>query len=238
MTIRSAKVFQVGNSDIGLRSLPTFVPSELALIAAIIGPPRLIHAGEHLARIDDYFLALHIIRSGSFKAYTLDMKGREHVRNFLMPGQLIVLDAIQSGRYCSNIVAMETSTYCRVPYIAFFSLFPDIPDLTKWLLTIMSKALDASQLLAGNYGAEERCAAFITGLAEHFGGLGWSPTVFNLVMSRRDIANYLRLAPETVTRIFTRFSKDGLIIIKGREITLLDRKKLDEVARCIGPLAM
>lgn len=201
-------------------------------------PPRLIHEGEHLARIDDLFLNLHIIRSGSFKAYTVDSDGREHVRNFFMTGQLIVLDAIQGGRYLSNLVAMETSISSRMSYVALKALFPEIPGLAGYILDLMSKAVGASEILAGDYSAEERCAAFITGLAEHFGELGWSPSAFNLVMSRRDIANHLRLAPETVTRIFKRFSDSRLIIVKGREITLLDRKKLDAMASCMGPLSM
>jgi CRP/FNR family transcriptional regulator len=233
-----AGAWQARGSGLGLRSLPPLDARELACIAAIIRQPTLMHEGEHLARIDDRLLDLHIIRSGSFKAYTLDADGREHVRNFFMAGQLIALDAIQGGRYLSNLVAMETSVSCRVSYVALMALLPEMPGLTGYILELMSKAMGASEILAGDYSAEERCAAFITGLAEHFGELGWSPSVFNLVMSRRDIANHLRLAPETVTRIFRRFSKARLIVVKGREVTLLDRKRLDVVASCMGPLSM
>ena len=215
-----------------------FNARERALVAAIVTPPVLMHEGEHLAHIDDQMFNLHTIRSGSFKGYVLDPDGREHVRDFFMPGQLIGLDAIQTGRHRSNVIALETSSICGISLVALTTLFPDIPQLSGYILRLMSKALAASEILAGDYGAEERCAAFITGLAEHFARLGWSPNVFNMAMSRRDIANHLRLAPETVTRIFSRFSKDGLINIKGRQVTLVDRPKLDHIASCMGPLSM
>jgi len=207
-------------------------------VAEIVGTPALIHEGEHLARIDDRFLDLHTIRCGSFKAYTLDPDGREHVRDFLMPGQLIGLDAIETGQYRANIMALETSSTCRIPYTALTALFAEIPSLSGYILRLMSRALAANEILSGDYTSEERCAAFLTGLAQHFGDFGWSPKVFNLTMSRRDIANHLRLAPETVTRILSRFSRDGFIEIRGREVTMVDRKKLDDIASCMGPLSM
>lgn len=52
-------------------------------------------------------------------------------------------------------------------------------------------------------------------------------------MPRRDIANYLRLATETVSRVFKRFQDDGLIKVERRDIRLLDIGRLNELARCV-----
>ena len=189
-----------------------------------------------MARIGDQFLDLFAVRCGSFKSYTTDVNGREHVQNFFLPGQLIGLDVVETGQYRSNIMALETSGISRISYAALTTLFAKIPNLTGYILRLMSRALAANEILSGDYDATERCVAFLTGLGEYYGGLGWSPNVFNLTMSRRDIANHLRLAPETVSRVFTHLASDGLIEIKGREVTLVDRQKLDGMASCIGPL--
>jgi CRP/FNR family transcriptional regulator len=52
-------------------------------------------------------------------------------------------------------------------------------------------------------------------------------------MARTDIANYLRLAPETVSRVLRRFQLDGLLLIDRREVELLERDKLDELAASV-----
>ena len=64
-------------------------------------------------------------------------------------------------------------------------------------------------LLLGKRSAEERLAAFLLSLAIRFRQRGFSATDYNLSMSRSDIGNYLGLAVETVSRLFTRFQQDA-----------------------------
>jgi CRP/FNR family transcriptional regulator len=52
-------------------------------------------------------------------------------------------------------------------------------------------------------------------------------------MSRTDIANYLRLAPETVSRVLKRFNDEGMILVDRREVELADRKRLEDIAGAI-----
>lgn len=59
---------------------------------------------------------------------------------------------------------------------------------------------------------------------------GFSPNRFQLTMARTDIANYLRLAPETVSRVLRRFDDDGLLHVERREVQLLDRDALMTLA--------
>ena len=58
-----------------------------------------------------------------------------------------------------------------------------------------------------------------------------SPTNFSLPMARNDIANFLGLAVETVSRVFTRFQNQGIIRARGREVELLDVEALQLVTR-------
>jgi CRP/FNR family transcriptional regulator len=67
-------------------------------------------------------------------------------------------------------------------------------------------------------------------ISERFVRRGFSHTQYRLSMSRVDISNYLGLAVETVSRVFTRFQKNELIATQGKEITLLDAKTLYQMA--------
>jgi CRP/FNR family transcriptional regulator len=54
-------------------------------------------------------------------------------------------------------------------------------------------------------------------------------------MSRGDIANYLRLAAETVSRVLSRFRSQGLIRIEGRELELLKPDALHQLGQALLP---
>ena len=72
-------------------------------------------------------------------------------------------------------------------------------------------------------------------LAARYAARGFSGTRFRLSMSRGDIANYLRLAAETVSRVLSRFRSQGLIQIEGRELQLLAPQKLAAIGHALLP---
>ena len=84
-----------------------------------------------------------------------------------------------------------------------------------------------------DYSADERLAAFLVGLSQRHSARGYSATRFHLTMSRTDIANYLRLATETVSRVLKRFQQDGLIAVARREIEIRQLQRLNHLARCV-----
>lgn len=195
-----------------------------------------MHAGDHLFRVGDAFKAVYAVRAGCYKSYTVDSEGREHVLGFHLPGELLGLDAIYPARHVSNAVALDTASVCVLPYDSLQELAGQIGGLRSQLFRLMSKDIADAAALAGDFTAEERIAAFLLGLSRRFQQRGFSSQEFNLTMSRRDIANYLRLAPETVSRVFARFEKDGLIAVERRAVRLVGLLKLHEVARCMGEL--
>lgn len=73
-------------------------------------------------------------------------------------------------------------------------------------------------------------AAFLLDLSERYARRGFSATRFNLSMARTEIANYLRMAPETVSRVLRRLSDEGVIAVNQREMLLLQPERLAELA--------
>ena len=211
-------------------------PGELERMDGIVTRSAPMHEGEHLFRVNDPFKALYAVRSGSIKSYSVDSEGREHVLGFHLPGELLGLDAIYPERHMCNAVALDTAAICILPYEQLTALAGKIEGLRGQLFRLMSKDLADATTLAGDFTAEERIASFLMNLSRRFELRGFSAKEFNLTMSRRDIANYLRLAPETVSRVFTRFEKDELIAVERRTVSLLDFSKLGALSQCMGEM--
>jgi CRP/FNR family transcriptional regulator len=110
-------------------------------------------------------------------------------------------------------------------------LASQVPGLQQHLFRLLSEDIGKAHFLAGDFTAEERMAAFLVVLSRRYSARGLSATRFRLTMARTDIANYLRLAAETVSRILKRFQEDGTIRVDRREIDLTDLDRLEDIAR-------
>lgn len=200
---------------------------DLHVLVEHVGP---LHAGEHVFREGDVFEAIAAVRAGTVKTYVVDRDGHEQVLGFHLPGEVIGLDAIDGDRYPCNAVALDTVMLCRFSFPRISMLAARLPGLQQHLFRLMSRDIGRASLLAGDYSADQRMAAFLIGLSRRLAARGFSPDRFQLTMARTDIANYLRLAPETVSRVLKRFQHDGLIHVDRRELELLGRKRLEDMA--------
>ena len=200
---------------------------DLHVLVEHVGP---FHAGEHIFREGDPFEAIAAVRAGTVKTYVIDRDGREHVLGFHLPGEVIGLNAIDAEHYPCNAVALDTVMLCRFSFPKIAVLAARLPGLQAQLFRLLSRDIGRAALLAGDWSADQRMAAFLIGLSRRLAARGFSPNRFQLTMARTDIANYLRLAPETVSRVLKRFQQDGLLGVDRREVELLDRDGLEALA--------
>ncbi len=198
--------------------------------AAPSSPPvhegQKLAAGEHLYWHHDPMQAFYAIRSGCVKSYVIDADGTERVRGFLHRGDLIGLDALNARTTQSSVQALVDTEICEVPQYMLHRASPSQPVLQQTLVAALSQALDQAYTLAGDYSADERIARFLLEISAH----SEDPDQLELHMGRRDIANYLRLVTETVSRTLTRFQNRGLIRVQRRRVTLLQRSALMRMA--------
>ena len=197
-----------------------------------VGPYR---NGEYIFRYGDPFRSIYAVRSGTVKTSVVDKDGREQVLGFYLPGEVIGLNAIYPDQFPCDAIALETSQFCRFQFPAMSALASRMPAVQQHLFRLLSKELGTATLLAGDHSADERMAAFLTDLGERYAARGFSGTRFHLSMSRGDIANYLRLAAETVSRVLSRFRSQELIEIEGRELTVRDPAALRAVGQNLLP---
>ena len=200
---------------------------DLHMLVEHVGP---LHAGDHVFREGDPFEAIAAVRAGTVKTCSVDRDGREHVLGFHLPGEVIGLDAIDGDRYPCNAVALDTATLCRFSFPKISLLATQLPGLQQTLFRLLSRDIGTASLLAGDWSADERMAAFLVGMSRRLAARGFSPQRFQLTMGRGDIANYLRLAPETVSRVLKRFQDEGLVRVDRRELELTGLPGLETVA--------
>ena len=204
--------------------------AELHVLVEHIGP---IDAGDTIFREGDAFTSIAAVRSGTVKTFVTDASGREQVQGFFLPGEIIGLNAISHGRYPCNAVALDTVGLCRFSFPLMATLALRMPGLQQELFRLLSQDIGKAALLGGDFTADERMAAFLITLSRRYESRGFSATRLRLAMSRTDIGNYLRLAPETVSRVLRKLQDRKVLHIDRREVELLDYGQLHALGRPI-----
>lgn len=178
------------------------------------------------------FERIYAVKSGMFKTVAVDSNGCERIIGFHLPGELFGLDAIYPQKYISSAISLGTSSVCGINYADLEELAMRLPALQRQLFSLMSKEVHVSQTLVVDNSAEQKLASFILALSSRFKQRGYSESRINLIMPRRDIANHLNMAAETVSRLFKRFQADGLLEINRTDLSLLDMVELKRLAGC------
>lgn len=178
------------------------------------------------------FERIFAVKSGMFKTVVLDANGNEHIAGFHLPGELFGLDAIYPKKYLSSALSLGTSSLCAINYSDLEKLSLRLPSLQRQLLNLMSKEVHTSQSMTIDHSADQKLAGFILALSTRYKQRGYSDSRFNLVMPRRDIANHLNMAAETVSRLFKRFQSEGLVEIQRTDLSITDMEGLKKLAGC------
>ena len=191
-----------------------------------------LDGGRHLFHAGDPLRSLYVLRSGSIKSWNVTQNGDAHVIRFHLAGDVLGLGAIGSDRYDCNATTLDTCSVCEIPYNRFRKLAEKIPALHVHLLRRISVELvreERMTLSRWSRSASLRLAGFLVQLAQNFELRGYSNNEFYLTMGRRDIANYLGLALETVSRTLSQFQDEGLLRVEGKYIRVTDRQRLTEI---------
>lgn len=190
---------------------------------------RPIKRSKHLHLAGAPLESLYVINSGFLRTSMADSDGREQVMGFSMTGELVGLDAIGTGKYLCDSIALEDSSLCGMRYSDLEELGHTIPALQHHFHQVMSAEITRDHgimALLGVMSAEERVATFLLNLSMRFSARGYSGINFRLPMTRQDIGSYLGLKLETVSRILSHFNNIQFISINQRDIEIKSIQKL------------
>lgn len=206
---------------------------DLDLLDDIVKRGRPLKKGDYLFRQGDSFSSVFAVRSGSLKTYSVSDCGEEQITGFHLPSEFVGLSGVDTELYPTSAIALETTSICEIPFERLDELSATLPQLRRQFMRIMSREIRDDQqmmMLLSKKTADERIATFLVNLSARFSARGYSATQFRLAMSRNEIGNYLGLAVETVSRVFTRFQQAGLIEAEGKEIKITNNEELCQLA--------
>lgn len=207
---------------------------DLDRLEDVIEQGRIYNRGDYVFEQNSPFRSCVAVRSGAIKTTVVTENGDEQVTGFYLPGELVGLDSLSSDNYACSAKALERTSVCELPAEHLEELSHKLPGLQHHFFHLMSQEIQSSHQLAlmlSKRTAEERIASLLLSLSSRFHRRRLSPTHFQLPMARNDIANFLGLAVETVSRVFTRFQQQGLLNARGREVELLDVESLKHMAQ-------
>jgi CRP/FNR family transcriptional regulator len=213
--------------------VPAGMPTqEVAKLDELVKERIRIEKGQPLYQHGETLDALFSLRTGSIKTQITEASGEHQITGFFLPGEIVGLDGMMEGEHSSTAIAMEDSEVCVIKLDALDEISRYVPSLQHQVRRLMSKEIARSHqvlLALGSMRSEQRLAAFLINLSQRMSALGYSPTEFIMRTSREEIGNYLGLTLETVSRLFSRFARDGMIRVSQREVKILDMAALNEL---------
>ena len=188
--------------------------------------------GDVLVRQGDPANHLFNVTSGSVRVYRLLPDGRRQITGFLFAGDFLGLAT--GDTYAFSAEAIEASTACRFRRNEYRDEVRNNPALEAALLDRVTHDLAAAQaqmLLLGRKTAQERIASFLLDLPAHDPCRPGPADHVRLPMTRAEIADYLGLMIETVSRVLTRFKTSGVIrLLSLNELRIEDPARLRAIA--------
>ncbi len=183
-----------------------------------------ISKGSFLQLQGEPFEKVYVLKSGSTKSAITSLEGTEQIVGFEFAGDMLGFEAFGLDEYVSSVMALEDVLVCSFSRKTLDVLIATNANVKKYLIAQfgLTIAKEYRQLLLVNQNsAEQRMAIFLLELMCRLG-----KNTLKICMSRADIANYLGLASETVSRVLTRFEIQGIVSVKKKNIRILDEALL------------
>lgn len=207
------------------------VPSEVERLDKSSRDPHVYNKRAMVYSPDQPMQSLFAIKSGSVKCYTIDANGKQQITSFHLVGDIIGMESLAKGSAVTYCEALETSMLCEIRLNHLFA--ENFQGVDHNLMQLMSKRLgqrNSHYLTVINTTAEQRIAAFLIATGDHLHEHGYSRYEFKLPMTRTDIANYLGLAVETVSRIFSMLKRQQIIATEQSMVLIKNAHALEQLA--------
>ncbi len=188
--------------------------------------------GDYLYKEGDVCKSIYVVRSGSLKITTQNSSGISQIVGFHMADELLGFDGFATNSYSCSAQFIETTSVSELRLESLDDLCKSSPSLWRKIYSIIGLEMQAKNellFLLGSMTAEGKLATFLLNYSSRMKQHHRKESEFNLIMTRHDIANYLGVAAETISRLFAQFRDDGLIDVNRRNIKIIDKKRLNKI---------
>jgi CRP/FNR family transcriptional regulator, anaerobic regulatory protein len=187
--------------------------------------------GESAFAQEDMTTSFYNLVGGVMRLYKLLPDGRRQIVGFALPGDF--LGMASDGRHGFSADAIGAVSVCRFSRAAFAHFAEDKPHLLRRINELVVRELNEARdhmVLLGRRSAEEKVATFLIGWRDRLVQLKGPSDTVPLPMSRLDIADYLGLTIETVSRTFTKLEREGVLDILPGGVCLRDPSRAEALA--------
>lgn len=171
-----------------------------------------------------------VVKSGRVKVFKLSVEGKEQILHFFGAGEHFAeVPAFDGKCFPAAAAAVEKTELLFFPRTSFLTLLQQHPTLAINILAIFARHLRRFAQIIEDLSFKEvpgRLAAYLLYLSERNG----NPEEVELDITKTQLAALLATIPETLSRVFAKLTQEGLILIEGSKIQLLDTERLKVLA--------
>ncbi len=188
--------------------------------------------GQYLFRKGDLLSHIYTIKFGSVKSELILRDGVSQVTNFSLPGEPLGLDGVANGHHQVDAIGLTESEVCSISYNSFKKMMGKFPESLSVIENALGTLLNSSNIHIFNLvnlNALEKLADFLIDYSNRLGSVGFDRDNFVLPMNRVDLANFLGIKNETLSRSVTQLEKINAISTQNRHIKFVSRKPIFEI---------
>ena len=187
---------------------------------------RILNPGEHLCHQGEKHNHLYLLRSGLLKSYINQENGEEFIMYFHLPPEMFGWEGIDQEQLSFSIVALDYSNVGEIPLNKIDQLITLYPELQTQIFTLINQTIRNNNIAMLKTTALQKVSTFILLLSKHYKSLGYPHYHCQLSMTHQDIANYLRIAPETISRTLHQLQDRNIIKVYRKKIYISNIQEL------------
>lgn len=193
---------------------------------------KIIKKGEFLFEEGEHINGIFCIKDGVCKVSKMSENGKNQIVNLIKRGDLIGERSLISDEVSNlNAVALQDMEVCFIPKDEIITDLEKNPNFTMDVLKTMAISLkNADNLIVdmAQKSVKQRLAETLLNLQDKFGVT--NENTIDIHLSREDISNIIGTATESAIRLLSDLKKRKIILFKGKEISILDKKELEKIA--------
>lgn len=194
---------------------------------------RVLAKGEHLYHAGDTVTGPYMVITGALKGYNTDEDGAERVMRLYSAGDVLGFEGLAQCEALASVVAVDTAKVWKMAERGPVEGQPGMLAVTEMIVMGFYRELSLSaQVLEMNRGsAEARLARFLVHYGEQQAQRGCKQQEFLLPFGRRDLAHYLGIAAETLSRAFGSLREKRILEVDDNHVVVLDAAELRRIAQ-------
>jgi len=208
--------------------------TEINMVGPTTNRKQFVKRGDFVFHQGDKLRSIIAIAQGSVKLLVKNGQTQEQVLGFRLVGEILGLAGMHGGNYLMDAQALENSLLCEIPFDMLDKFAYLVPQIQHKLRQLLSDELVCNlnqSISLGKKTAEERLAAFLLNISHRYSERGYySADNYILPMARHDIANFLGLTKETISRLFHKFQDKGIILAHRKQIQITNLNRLKTMA--------